>query len=152
MVNPRQARRPIVVGVDGSQSARHAVRWAAEEAARCHLPLRLVHAHIWPLVVYPGLPQPPHNFDQALLDQARGWLEDATGTVRTVSADIEVHTTLHTAAPVPVLLEESRTAHLMVTGSRGLGGFTGLLLGSTSQALLHHAPCPVAVIRPEPSA
>jgi nucleotide-binding universal stress UspA family protein len=147
MSNNREARRPIVVGVDGSTVAEHAVRWAAEEAARCHLPLRLVHAHVWPLVVHPGLPQPPHDFDQALLEQAHGWLNDAAQVAHAAAPDIEVDTALRTAAAVPALLEESRAAQLVVTGSRGLGGFTGLLLGSTAVALAAHGHAPVVVVR-----
>jgi len=147
MVSDQRSRGPIVVGVDGSVSAAHAVRWAIAEAARRGVSLRLVHAHVEPLAIYPGLPQLSSEFDQALLDQAKQWLDEAAKTAREISPEVDVDTELATAGAVPVLLEQSRTAGLVVLGSRGLGGFTGLLIGSTAVALAAHGHAPMVVVR-----
>ncbi|GAB2794570.1 universal stress protein [Amycolatopsis magusensis] len=139
--------RPVVAGVDGSVSALHAVRWAAKEAVRREKPLRLVHACFVP-------PKPPHvpvalprEYGEALIEQGHEWLAEAATAARSVDDRVEVDTDLRVGAAAETLTTASAEADLVVLGSRGLGGFSGLLVGSVSVALAHHGQCPVVVVR-----
>lgn len=134
---------PIVVGVDGSESSLHAVRWAATRAGRSGARLRLVHASEVPVGYPPGVVD-PHVLRTALEEQAHDWLHRAA---EVAGAGLRVEEVVELAPAVPALVEESRDAALVVLGSRGLGGFTGLLLGSTSVGLAARAHCPVVVVR-----
>jgi len=142
-------RRPILVGVDGSSSSLQAVRWAAREAARRGVPLTLLHSCFVPS------PEPytpirlPRTYRQALLDQGREWLADAESAAREAAPDIAVTTQLHTGGAADQLIRESGAVGLVVLGSRGLGGFTGLLLGSVAVALAAHSHGSVVVVRGE---
>jgi nucleotide-binding universal stress UspA family protein len=140
--------RPIVVGVDGSASALNAAGWAAGEAAFRHVPLRLVHGVHVPVseAAYIGRLGVPTSFFEILDSDGRRYLADAEAAVRQAYPEVEVDTDLLSGYPVPVLISLSQTARLMVLGSRGLGGFSGLLAGSTAVALVRHGHCPVAVI------
>jgi len=138
--------RPVVVGVDGSTSALHAVRWAAREAERRHAPLRLVHACFLMPVRHPRQVAPPAEYHDAFLEQGRHWLDEAAEAVRVTAADVGLSTDLRDGIAADVLVRESETAQLVVLGSRGLGGFRGLLAGSVSVALSAHAHCPVVVV------
>jgi len=137
---------PIVVGVDGSDSARHAARWAAVEAAHRQLPLRLVQAVKLPMVPYRGGVMDQGYFD-GMAEFGRQQLTEVQAELAGVHPDLEIHIEVVVADPVATLVAESETAHLLVLGSRGLGGFTGILVGSTAVALVAHGHCPVAVIR-----
>lgn len=143
--------RPVVAGVDGSECALAAVRWAAAEAVRRCRALRLVTAHAWPAggrVGDPGLGVDPRS---VLRDVALGHLSTAAAAAAAVAPDLEIEQVESTGLPVPVLQAESARAELVVLGDRGLGGFTGLLIGSVAVALAAHASCPIVVIRgPEP--
>ena len=137
----------IVAGVDGSECGLQAVRWAAAEAARRRLPLRLVAAHTFPaggFVGDPGLGVDPRAVlrDVVLGNLAAAATEagDAVPGLDVEQADVE-------GDAAAVLAEESHRAVLVVLGDRGLGGFTGLLLGSVAVALSAHAACPVVVVR-----
>lgn len=136
----------VVVGVDGSESAQRAVRWAAEEAVRRSASLRIVHAE---------LPLPADALDMtgmargALHDEAWRWVHHATGVAGKVDPELEIQVRVEVHSPVWMLEEESETAGLVVVGSRGLGGFSGLLLGSVAVALSCHGKCPVVVVRGE---
>jgi nucleotide-binding universal stress UspA family protein len=124
---PRRAA--IVVGVDSSDSARHAAEWAADLAAVWRAPLRLVHT------VGEGVP-----------DAVPTWLHelrDAAERVGVEQAEAEVLT----GVVVEVLLRGSRDAGLLVVGSYGEGARSGMLAGITALALLNGASCPVAVVR-----
>ncbi|MFF5229601.1 universal stress protein [Dactylosporangium sp. NPDC000521] len=124
---------PIVVGVDGSAASRGAVRWAADEAARHRCPLMVVHALGIPVPFGLSAQEPALAGNAAAL--ARGW-EPA----------IEVETVVAAGEPSDVLCEQSHRARLVVIGSRGLGGFAGLLLGSVGMHLSSQAACPVLVV------
>ena len=142
-----EGKHPVVVGVDGSETALHAVRWGAREAARRHAPLRLVHVcHLVP-VRHPRQVSPPPEYHAAVLDQGRHWLTEATEVARRVAPDLLPVTDLRDGSTADVLVGESRTAQLVVIGSRGLGGFAALLVGSVPVALSAHAHCPVVVVR-----
>jgi len=142
--------RRIVVGVDGSETSRHALRWAAEEARAHGSQLHVVHAWEVPglgagVGVLPGRrsAQPEGQHDEAsrlVADVVREELgEDPPGDVRT---------SIGRGPAAGVLLDAADQADLLVVGSRGLGGFKGLLLGSVSSKMAAHASCPVVIVRP----
>lgn len=139
-------RGPVVVGVDGSASARHAALWAADLAAQRRLPLRLVYADDFARACAGGLAPPQSFFDQL---QAAGeqLLVDAAAEVRRAHPELDLETALEPAGPGPALLGQTDGARLLVVGSRGVGGFRGMLAGSTAVALVAHGRCPVAVVR-----
>lgn len=143
----QDGRQPVVAGVDGSSSAIRAVRWAARQAAAWDSPLRLVHANVWPWIHQPELAGLAGNYHQVQLNAAYDWLRAAADVARQVAPTVAVDTELVTATAGQLLTEESRRARLVVVGSRGLGGFTGLLVGSTAVQLASHGHCPVAVVR-----
>jgi nucleotide-binding universal stress UspA family protein len=135
---------PIVVGVDGSEVSLDAVEWAAAEAVERHRRLRVVHAFIWPLLrvqVGPSRYGPP---DAGLQAQAQRILDEALLRARQSALGIDVAGAMPVGVPVPVLLSEIEQAPLVVPGSRGLGGFSGLLLRSTGVQVAAHASCPVS--------
>jgi len=136
----------VVVGVDGSEGSHRALRWAAAEAAVRGDALELVHVWDPPqsyapvdMEVYAPDPEPIRGASQQLLD-------DLVATARELAPGIEVRGSLVPGPPAHALLESARTADLLVVGSRGLGGFKSLLLGSVSQQVTHHAPCPVVIV------
>lgn len=133
---------PILVGVDGSPSAATAVRWAAAQAARERRPLHLLHASLWPL-----LRHPPARSGPAMRARAEAIVSDAVAESRAAEPGLDVHGLLADGDPGTVLVHRSEGAALIVVGSRGLGGFAGLLLGSVGVHLAGHARCPVAVVR-----
>ncbi|BCJ57113.1 universal stress protein [Micromonospora endophytica] len=143
------AGAPVVVGVDGSEIALHAVRAAAREAAFRHRPLRIVHAFIWPLMNVPLGPAPGAPGDGGLRNQAERCLAEAVAEAGKVAPEVPVTGAVIDGAATPVLLAEARDAALIVLGNRGLGGFAGLLLGSVAVQVSAHADCPVLVIRGE---
>ena len=137
----------VVVGVDGSWSALRAVRWAAREAERRDALLRLVHVcHLAP-VRHPKQVAPPPDYHAAVVEEGRHWLTEAQEAARRVVPGIAVVTVLHDGVAADVLITESKNARLMVLGSRGLGGFSSLLVGSVAVALSAHGHCPVVVMR-----
>lgn len=144
------AQAAIVVGVDGSSAGQDAVDWAAAEAAAQHRPLSIVHGFIWPLI-RPKVPLGPMSGGPAgggLQAAAQRVLAEAEARARSMAPDVEVTTKLVVAAPAPALLDQAKDADLVVVGSRGLGGFAGLLIGSVGVKIAAHAPCPVVVVRP----
>lgn len=129
---------PIVVGVDDSPYAAAAVEFAFAEAAVRGCAVVAVRAWHPPSGV-----RDPDEIETAEHHALRQVLDQH----RTRYPDVGVSTRLVPGAAAPMLIEWSRQAQLIVVGSRGEGGFAGLLLGSVSQQLLHHAECPVAIIR-----
>jgi nucleotide-binding universal stress UspA family protein len=142
--------QPIVVGVDGSPSALHAVRRAAGEAARHGAPLRLVHVCYLMPVRHPRQVAPPPEYHDAFLEQGRHWLAEAADAARRAAPDVAVGTDLVDGIAADVLVRESAPARLVVLGTRGLGGFRGLLVGSVSVAVAAHGHCPVVVVHDPP--
>jgi nucleotide-binding universal stress UspA family protein len=142
---PRKPAAPrIVVGVDGSRTAQRALRWALDEARLRHAAVDVVHA--WHLPYQAGYPigvlEPPPGDLEA---DARALLDGAVnGTDRQGLEGVEPILVCGNAARA--LLDTAKNADLIVVGSRGRGGFAGLLLGSVSQKVVHHAPCPVVII------
>jgi len=138
---------PIVVGVDGSASVSTAVEWAAEEAARHRVPLRLVHAYVLPSRGYPEIVLTGHEVRQAFEQQGNRWLEEAADVARAFAPDVPVETSLVVDRPAAALIAASHDASRVVLGSRGLGGFSGLLVGSVAVAVSAHGTSPVVVVR-----
>ncbi len=152
-------RETIVVGVDASEGGRAAFRWAVDEARVRGARLRAIFA--WTLsyprgegygymigpiesVPYGGVSDQRRAAEQVLERATAHTLADTTGL------DIEREVIEGSAADV--LVSAASEADLLVVGSRGHGGFVGLLLGSVSQQCAHHASCPVVIVRPaEPS-
>jgi nucleotide-binding universal stress UspA family protein len=140
----------VVVGIDGSVEAEQALHWALDLAAR-HA------AKVEALAVYEpyraNMPFGGEFMQIASPDSERRLRQSADHAVRQalararVNGDVEVQHSIEAGNPAKVLIDRSREADLVVVGSRGLGGFSGLLLGSVGRQLLHHAACPVAVIR-----
>jgi nucleotide-binding universal stress UspA family protein len=149
--------RTVVVGVDGSDSALRAVRWASAEASRRRAPLRLVTAFAWSQDHAVGQLQLGSSYRDIMLNQARHNLVEAAAVAERTAAGLDVDQQLVDGFPIAVLTAESRRAQLVVIGDRGLGGVTGLLLGSVAVALAAHADAPVVVVRgddedPDPTA
>lgn len=138
---------PVVVGVDGSASSLEAVDLAAREAALRGRPLRIVHAFIWPYLHVPLGPSPYGPAEGGLRHEAERLLADACARARSAAPDTPAHGELITGAAATVLRECSHSAALLVVGDRGLGGFTGLLVGSVAVQLAAHATCPIIVAR-----
>ena len=135
----------IVVGIDGSEGARRALRWALEEAVLRHAQVEVVHA--WHLPYVSGDPFVATAFDPALYeDAARTLLDNAVDREDISGLVAPPERTLVCGSAAPALLDAGKAADLVVVGSRGLGGFTGLLLGSVSHQVAHHAECPVVVV------
>jgi nucleotide-binding universal stress UspA family protein len=132
----------IVVGIDDSAGAKEALRFALDEARLRQARLRAVHA-IGSFGSYPSL-----AVDVAAVHRAaQDLIENAISESALQDEDIELERRVVVGAPGAVLVEESRDADLLVVGSRGHGGFAGLLLGSVSQQSAHHAECPVVIVR-----
>lgn len=157
------ARRPVVVGVDGSEPSQTAVDRAAQEATDRDLPLEIVHAYLpsppltaQPISAAPHLAAVPpagelEASEAALREQAEQLLHDAATRVRTTHPNLPVVTRLRHGHPAEVLVEASRSARVLVVGHRGLGGFAGLLVGSIAIQVVNHAAAPVIVARGQPS-
>ena len=130
----------VVVGVDGSEGSLRALRWAAKEARIRGARLRLVRA--WSYV-----DQPEGNFDPSYDEEAaRRVVDESVSSLGTDSAGLEIERRVVCDLPARALLDAAADADLLVVGSRGLGGFQGLLLGSVSQQVAHHAPCPIVIV------
>ncbi len=136
----------IIAGVDGSPAALQAVRWAATEARNLRCPLRLVHTLQWPLVGYPIPPGLRADWTNEIHKQGCEWLRQAEKAAKLTAPELPVQVHLLAGDPRQCLLTEAESARELVVGSRGLGGFTGMMLGSTSAAVVQHAPCPVVVV------
>ncbi|MFI2364341.1 universal stress protein [Promicromonospora sp. NPDC019610] len=141
---------PVLVGVDGSESATQAVRWAAREAAGRGVPLVLVS--VWSPVP-PGVPHaaPLGSYEDALIEQGTLWLDDAAAAAAEAAPGVPVTTRLAVGSVAGQLVGRSASAALVVLGSRGLGGLTGLLVGSIAVAVATHGHCPVVVVRGTPA-
>ncbi|MFC5748298.1 universal stress protein [Actinomadura rugatobispora] len=134
----------VVVGYDGSDAGVRALDWAAAEAGARGVPLTVVH--VWELNVGSSMGMPVVD----LRTVAQETLENGVGHLRETAPDLEVKPVLERGTPAARLIEAGSHADLIVVGSRGWGGFTGLMLGSVGAHLAAHAPCPVVVVRGEP--
>jgi nucleotide-binding universal stress UspA family protein len=140
----------IVVGVDGSDSSRKALAWAYDEAG--HHGASLVVVTTWHPPALPMTPPygsiPPEDYGDQPRREALELLERFTSELVPKDPAVDVRTSVEEGKnPAKVLIERSKEADLVVVGSRGHGGFVGMLLGSVSQHLVAHAECPVVVVR-----
>lgn len=136
---------PVVAAVDGSEGSLRALDWAVTAARTRGAPLRVVHVRHhapapWGRPAAPAA-APPDPVDDEILDRVRARLEDRTGPPAVEYAGL-------TGATEAVLSGLGRDAQLLVLGSRGRGGFAGLILGSNGMAVARDAECPVVVVPP----
>jgi nucleotide-binding universal stress UspA family protein len=147
----------IVVGVDGSQASKDALSWAVAEARLRGDSVVAIHAWTPPYpaasvayptaAAFPGAPVAP--VDDDLADAMRKGAEEllAQAASQAEPGDVPIEQRLVDGPAASALIEAAKGAELVVVGSRGHGGFTGLLLGSVSQQVANHAPCPVVIVR-----
>jgi nucleotide-binding universal stress UspA family protein len=141
------ARPLVVVGVDGSEHAERALVFAAEEAGRRGAAVRVVTAWHVPTAVYGAgyAPMMSPSLEESEQEAAEHTAAAAAEKLRARGLEAEV--VVAHAQAADALVEASRDADLLVVGSRGHGGFAGLLLGSISQQCAQHAPCPTVIVR-----
>jgi nucleotide-binding universal stress UspA family protein len=137
----------IVVGVDGSPESKEAFRWALEEARLRDATVRAVYAWRDPYVLAPGYGLPEDFEFGALRERAVETLDAVVAEVVGNTSDVHVDKVVAEGPAGSVLVQAAEGAEMLVVGSRGHGGFVGLLLGSVSQQCVTHAPCPVLVVR-----
>ncbi len=140
----------IAVGVDGSDTSRKALAWAYDEAG--HHRASLVVVTTWHPPALPMTPPygniPPEDYGDQPRREALALLDKFTSELVPKDPAVDIRTSVEEGKnPARVLIERSREADLLVVGSRGHGGFVGMLLGSVSQHLVAHAECPVVVVR-----
>ncbi len=136
---------PIVVATDGSPAATAAVKWAAEDAGRRGLPLRIVHVvERWP---YGISAFPPPDWQSSMAQAGEQVLAEAAKAAVERRSDISMTTDLIGGTPAEVLREQAATATELVIGSRGLGGFAEALLGSVVLRVAGHTSGAVVVVR-----
>ena len=138
----------IVVGVDGSRGAQAALRFALAEAGLRDAAVKAVMA--WHLPNYGGTAGLPLPLDVAGIEEAyRHDLDAIVDGAAPDCADSPIERVLVQGTPAAVLIDAAESASLLVVGTRGRGGFVGLLLGSVSQQVAAHAPCPVVIVPPK---
>lgn len=137
----------VVVGVDGSEASAGALKWAADYCAKTGARGRAVIAWHYPSTAMPALigraPKPVTDEVQEQMSQT------LAGTIAKAAPDAVLEQEIGYGHPAEVLVDQSAGADLLVVGSRGHGGFSGMLLGSVSMHCVNHAHCPVVVIRSE---
>ena len=139
----------IIAAVDGSDSSKAALHWAYDEAAHHGSSLTVVTT--WQPPSLPMSPPygavPEKDYESQPRTSALEVLESLVGELEPRTPEVDVRTSIEEGSPAKVLIERSKGCDLMVVGSRGRGGFAGMLLGSVSQHLVAHAHCPVVVVR-----
>jgi nucleotide-binding universal stress UspA family protein len=142
-------RETIVVGVDGSDPSRTALEWAVAEAKLRGA--KLVAVHAWSY--YPSLPMDTldpmlvaPDFTDALGRDASEFVSREIDRIQAAAGDVEIEARPIEGPAASVLVDVAQDADLLVLGTRGHGGFSGLLLGSVSQQVSHHAPCPLVLV------
>ncbi len=148
MSNEQASGRRIVVGVDGSSAAKAALAWAVGQAELTGASVEAVIAWHYPVMVG-GVPFAPMSALETadFGDFAATVLSDAIAETVAADTPVKVSSTVRPGDAAQVLLDAANGADLLVVGSRGHGGFTEALLGSVSQACVHHARCPVVIVR-----
>jgi nucleotide-binding universal stress UspA family protein len=142
---------PVVVGIDGSEISDAALAFAFEAAVTRKVPLVALHA--WTDTLLEAAVAPLLDWDAIEADEHRLLAERMAGWSEKYP-DVEVRRVVARDRPAHALIEQATgtAAQLVVVGSHGRGGVAGLVLGSVSHAVLHHSPCPVAVVRADPGA
>lgn len=141
------AENIVVVAVDGSEASNNAVRWAANTANKRGVPLRLAASYTMPQFLYAEGMVPPQELFDELQAETMETVEAARTIAHEVAPDIKIGYTIAEGSPIDMLLEMSTDVTMIVMGSRGLGGLSGMVMGSVSAAVVSHAKCPVVVVR-----
>jgi len=136
---------PIVVGVDGSEASLRAVDWAADEATLRGAPLRLVYASLWERYEGTSIAEDLAKPDEQVL--AEDVVDTAARRARRRQPELDVSAEVLAEEPEYALVRESRSASMLVTGTRGRSGLAEALLGSVSLIVAGHAQCPMVVVR-----
>lgn len=138
----------IVIGFDGSGCADRALEWAIEEAKLRGSSLRVITTWHVPTLIY-GAPGFVPVVSAPLDEAARNWAQGVASGAAEKARDqgIEAESIAPEGQAADALIDASKRASLLVVGSRGHGGFVGLLLGSVGQQCAHHALCPIVIIR-----
>jgi nucleotide-binding universal stress UspA family protein len=139
----------IVVGYDGSTSAKHAVEWAAREAKRRGRPLTVLSVMDYGGLGYAGPVGLAHWWPDVAVEHGRKLSAEGADLARAIVPDLDVTPETQVGPTAAVLIETSRTAKLMVVGSRGHGELHNLAIGSVAAALTAHGRCPVVIVRGE---
>ena len=142
--------RRIVVGVEGSGYARAALIWALEEAHHRGAVIEVVTCYS-PTYV-PAAPDlgyvPLDSFDLAAeVEKMQGEVIESAVEASDFGDEVEIRRVLQKGRPADTLMTAAEGATMLVVGNRGRGGFAGLRLGSVSQAIAHHSPCPLVIVR-----
>jgi len=137
----------IVVGVDGSDESVEACAWALGEAHLRKVALRVVHAWQYlPVIAEPLAALPPMPVEELVASAHKVAEHTVERAADGEPVGVEVEDRIVEGPAAAAVLDAAQDAGLLVVGSRGRGGFKGLLLGSVSQQVVHHAPCPVVVL------
>jgi nucleotide-binding universal stress UspA family protein len=141
----------IVVGIDGSDASKEALSWALAEARLRGDTVVAVHAWMTPYTVpaaLPGAPMTPvdDGMAEAIRNGAEALLAETVAEAG-AAGDVTIEKRVVEGPAATALIEAAKGAELLVVGPRGHGGFTGLLLGSVSDQVVNHAPCPVVIVR-----
>ena len=141
---------PVVVGVDGSEISRQALKIAFREAEARGALLRAVHSWTDTQIhtTYVGLVDAQNQMDRMIVER-QNMMEDELKELIKEYPSVQVEEIVERERPVQSLTEAAKDAQLLIVGSHGRGGFKGMLLGSTSRTLLQYAPCPMMVVRPK---
>lgn len=139
----------IVVAVDGSAASQTAARWAANTALKRKEPIRLVSTYSMPQFLYAEGWVPPQELYDDLEAEAMEKIDTARKIIAEFDESVEVSYQVEEGNPIDMLLDISQDVTMIVMGSRGLGGFSGMVMGSVSAAVVSHAKCPVIVVREE---
>jgi nucleotide-binding universal stress UspA family protein len=142
----REGRRVVVVGIDGSPASRHALLFAADEARQRGADLQVVTSFDVPDILWPGHGPAMTPVDDRV-EMAKRAARKVVDSELPDQSDLNIHVVATTSPPTVALVERSAGADLLVVGSRGHGGFRGLIMGSVSLQCVLHARCPVAVVR-----
>lgn len=137
----------VVVAVDGSDASNNAVRWAANTALKRGIPLRIASSYTMPQFLYAEGMVPPKELYDDLQSETLDKIEQAREIAHEVAPELKIGHTVAEGSPIDMLLEMSHDVTMIVMGSRGMGGLSGMVMGSVSASVVSHAACPVVVVR-----
>ena len=140
-MNHPQSPERIVVGIDGSDAAINAAKWAVTEATSRDIPLRLIHA------IPERRPDEPAGDESLDIEYGETALRAASAALHAVGEQVKIEADLVHGSPKSVLIDESRHAAMICIGSVGIGQVARTVIGSTADSVAQNAHCPVAVIR-----
>lgn len=138
--------KKVVVGVDGSPASLNAVVWATHEAKLRNSEIEILHSWSMPFVVDPMAMMPMMFPVEEMVTDAKKVVAAAAEIVTGIDPKVQVSTRIERGSASEHLITAGKSADLLVVGSRGHGGFAGLLLGSVAQQVANHATCPVVIV------